>query len=489
MRIASSRRVWISTLALIFVAACSSNQDANSDQEVLGVVSAEVQSADNLITATLKLETWAGGYNGTVTITNNGSTPTSSWLVRIDPGGSSVTNLWSAVAPARPITATFDVKNESYNGSIPAKGSVQFGFSGSGTGTPQILSVSQVGASGGSGSGGGGSGGSSSGGSSSGGATARGGSSSGGTVGAGGSTSRGGSASGGSASGGSGAVSNTGNPFAGASLYVETNSLCAQNAKSDSRLNTICQNPQGDWVGNWSGDPASAVRTLLSAASGKLRTLVAYNIYRRDCGGASSGGAASPAAYRTWIDGFASGIGNSPVAVILEPDALAFNCNNTGNNDSTLAMLKYAVEKIEAQPNAAVYIDAGHPNWISVSETVNRLKQAGIATATGFSLNVSNFYSTDSNISHGRSVAAGVGNKPFVIDTSRNGLTSSGSEWCNPRPRGLGKRPTGNTGQSGVHAFLWVKRPGESDGACNGGPAAGQWYNDYALHLIQNAQL
>jgi endoglucanase len=34
---------------------------------------------------------------------------------------------------------------------------------------------------------------------------------------------------------------------------------------------------------------------------------------------------------------------------------------------------------------------------------------------------------------------------------------------------------------------LWVKRPGESDGSCNGGPAAGQWWRDKALELAGNA--
>ena len=34
-------------------------------------------------------------------------------------------------------------------------------------------------------------------------------------------------------------------------------------------------------------------------------------------------------------------------------------------------------------------------------------------------------------------------------------------------------------------AYLWVKRPGESDGPCNGGPSAGQWWPEYALGLAQ----
>lgn len=36
-------------------------------------------------------------------------------------------------------------------------------------------------------------------------------------------------------------------------------------------------------------------------------------------------------------------------------------------------------------------------------------------------------------------------------------------------------------------AYLWIKPPGESDGACNGGPEAGAWWPEYALGLAQRA--
>jgi endoglucanase len=36
-----------------------------------------------------------------------------------------------------------------------------------------------------------------------------------------------------------------------------------------------------------------------------------------------------------------------------------------------------------------------------------------------------------------------------------------------------------------VHAFLWIKKPGESDGECNGGPKAGQWWTEMAIGLAK----
>jgi endoglucanase len=78
------------------------------------------------------------------------------------------------------------------------------------------------------------------------------------------------------------------------------------------------------------------------------------------------------------------------------------------------------------------------------------------------------------------------GGKHMVIDTSRNGNGSNG-QWCNPTGMALGNIPTTSTDQSLVDAYLWIKAPGESDGTCNGGPAAGSWWLEYALNLASAA--
>jgi endoglucanase len=71
-----------------------------------------------------------------------------------------------------------------------------------------------------------------------------------------------------------------------------------------------------------------------------------------------------------------------------------------------------------------------------------------------------------------------------VIDTSRNG-NGPGDDWCNPGGRAAGQRPTTDTGDPLVDAFLWIKRAGESDGPCNGGPAAGTFWPQYAVGLMR----
>lgn len=292
--------------------------------------------------------------------------------------------------------------------------------------------------------------------------------------------------SGGSGSGGSdggGSVDGS-NPF-GSPLYVDPDSKAASAANSLSGadadlMKKIASSPQAVWI--LGGDPAGAVRSAIDKGGSQLRVLVAYNIFNRDCGNMSSGGAADAAAYKSWIDSFANGIGDDKVVVVLEPDTLAHDCD-----PSRPESLAYAVTALKAKPNAYVYVDAGHSGWVPDGTMASRLKTAGIASADGFSLNVSSFQTTEASIAYGKAISGQVGNKPFIIDTSRNGQGPAGSEWCNPPGRGLGEKPTANTGDPLVHAFFWIKRPGESDGSCNGGPPAGQWFESYALELAKNA--
>src|SRR5207247_721137 len=121
--------------------------------------------------------------------------------------------------------------------------------------------------------------------------------------------------------------------------------------------------------------------------------------------------------------------------------------------------------------------------------TAARLRSAGIGAARGFALNVSNFRSNADSEAYGLAVSTALGGGvPFVIDTSRNGAgPAPGDVWCNPPGRGLGTPPTTDTRRPLVDAYLWVKAPGESDGACNGGPPAGTWWPEYALGLAQRA--
>jgi endoglucanase len=154
--------------------------------------------------------------------------------------------------------------------------------------------------------------------------------------------------------------------------------------------------------------------------------------------------------------------------------------------EERFALIKDAVRVLRHNPNTVVYIDAGHARWIKVPQMAERLKKAGVADAHGFALNVSNYVTTEENAEYGKKLSEAVGGAHFVIDTSRNGAgPAPGDAWCNPFGRKIGQAPTTETGDPLVDAFLWLKRPGESDGTCNGGPEAGKFWLDKALELAR----
>ena len=148
------------------------------------------------------------------------------------------------------------------------------------------------------------------------------------------------------------------------------------------------------------------------------------------------------------------------------------DCLSGDQRQERFDLMSYAVDKLTANPATAVYVDAGHSRWVAADEMANRLNQVGVAKARGFSLNTANFFTTEESMGYGDAISGMTGGKPYVIDTSRNGAGPADGDmyWCNPSGRALGAAPTTDTGNGNVDAFLWVKRPGESDGSCNGGP-------------------
>lgn len=289
------------------------------------------------------------------------------------------------------------------------------------------------------------------------------------------------------------------NALAGATFWVDPYSNAKQTADSwrptrptdAADMDKIAAQPQARWFGNWNTDIYTDVNSAVTmmSASGAWPLLVAYNIPQRDCGGLSGGNSVAPDAYRTWIADFARGIGPRRAVVVLEPDALAaMDCLSSTDQQVRLDLLSYAVQVLAGLGRTLVYIDAGNPQWHTPSEMATRLSHADVAGAAGFSLNVSNFFFDSDNVAYGQSISALTGGKHFIIDSGRNGLgPTADNQWCNPDGRALGTRPTVHTGNPLVDAFLWIKNPGESDGACNGAPAAGTWMPRYALGLAQRA--
>jgi endoglucanase len=286
------------------------------------------------------------------------------------------------------------------------------------------------------------------------------------------------------------------NPLAGQNFYVNPASAAMRAAQSanppNPELNAIANTPQAYWMDQLSTPAVDAKYISAAQAAGTMPILALYGIPHRDCGSFSAGGFGSGAAYESWIDSVAADVGAGPATVILEPDALAMaGCLSGDQRQERYDLIRYAVDTLTANPATAVYVDAGHSRWTSVDEMANRLNQVDVGKARGFSLNTANFYTTDEETGYGEAISGLTNGAHYVVDTSRNGAgpaPDSPLNWCNPSGRALGVPPT--TATSGPHAdaYLWVKRPGESDGSCGqGAPGAGRFSSQFAVDLARNA--
>ena len=127
--------------------ACSS---ASPDDGSANVAEA-LASTDGAVSASISFSDWGAAYNATVTVTNNGSTPTTGWSVTVDSHGSTVNQTWSANSKIAGTSVTFTPL--SWNAAIPPHGSVSFGFSagpGGASNDATLSAVTQTGSSSGS---------------------------------------------------------------------------------------------------------------------------------------------------------------------------------------------------------------------------------------------------------------------------------------------------------------------------------------------------
>ncbi|MDY7541574.1 MULTISPECIES: glycoside hydrolase family 6 protein [unclassified Cryobacterium] len=289
------------------------------------------------------------------------------------------------------------------------------------------------------------------------------------------------------------------NPLATTTFYVNPSSSASQAAAAAAErsgassaeataLNRLADQPAAIWLTpeKYPLDTVGAeVATITDAAvkKGKTAVFVVYGIPNRDCGNFSAGGL-SVLEYPGWVQAIATSLTLREAVVILEPDALslATQCNNV---EERVHEVHTAVDLL-APTRATVYLDAGHSEWIAPSAMAGLLNRSGIASVRGFATNVSNYMDSAAEHTYAQQLSSLTNGAHYVIDTSRNGAGSNG-EWCNPPGRALGVLPSVVTNQGAQDANLWIKQPGESDGTCNGGPTAGDWWNAQALALTRAA--
>ncbi len=70
---------------------------------------------------------WPGGFQGEVSVTNNGSATINGWTVRLTlASGQTIVNLWGGTNTGT--SGAISVRTAPYNGSLGANASTNFGF-------------------------------------------------------------------------------------------------------------------------------------------------------------------------------------------------------------------------------------------------------------------------------------------------------------------------------------------------------------------------
>ncbi|HEX4811498.1 MAG TPA: glycoside hydrolase family 6 protein [Nonomuraea sp.] len=279
-------------------------------------------------------------------------------------------------------------------------------------------------------------------------------------------------------------------------------------------------------------DARAEVERTISAAgrAGGVPVFLVNSMPGSDCRPYDAG---DLAAYQGWLRGIAGQIGGAAAVVVLEPSSLvnvpgSGDCDVPGSAAQRYADLRQAVRTLKTGPNTAVYLDGGQDVWPGAAIMAERLVGAGIDRADGFFVNTAGHHSTDKSVAYGKRLSACVSVRlagggtgcpadvpadpdrmpHFVVDTARNGQGSwaptrhypDPQTWCNAPGRGVGARPTTDTGEDLVDAYLWIARAGSSSGRCRRGtggeedpergvvsPEAGEWWGELALERAKLA--
>lgn len=291
------------------------------------------------------------------------------------------------------------------------------------------------------------------------------------------------------------------NPYDEGAGYADPDSPAAQaaqqaeergDAEAQRVFDRLAGTPQGIWLTPEeypAGQVGGFVSKIVADAdeAGEVPTFVVYGIPNRDCTGGFSGGGLPADQYGPWVQEIADAAadGDFP-AVVVEPDALA-SALACGALEERLRLIGDAVDRL-VEAGITTYLDGGHSNWVEPQELADLLEQVGVDEVRGFATNVSNYQTDEDEKAYAEKLSGILGGAHYLLDSGRNGNGST-DDWCNPPGRAYGTDPAAAPEGDVEHldAYVWVKPAGESDGECNGGPAAGEFWPERALEMAASS--
>ncbi|KAG6299811.1 hypothetical protein E4U45_004305 [Claviceps purpurea] len=360
----------------------------------------------------------------------------------------------------------------------------------------------------------------------------------------------------------SGSAAWKGNPYSGVDIWLNTDYASSIRNRAIPRLagamataaEKVAKTPAFYWMDSLSKTPVmkkmlADIRAANRKGGNYAGQFVVYDLPDRDCAAAASSGEFTirndgVAKYKNYIDTIRKIVlaySDVRIMLIIEPDSLSNMVTNLNiakcskAKSAYLEGVNYALRQLNL-PNVAMYLDAGHAGWLgwpanqdSAAQLFAKVyKDAGSPSSLrGLVTNVANYngwdtatpprYTTGNAIYdekhyiHALSPLLerhGWAGARFITDQGRAGRQPTGqtswSHWCNAKGTGFGLRPSVNTGDALLDAFVWVKPGGESDGtsktssrrydyhcgfedALKPAPEAGEWFHEHFVQLLRNA--
>lgn len=306
-----------------------------------------------------------------------------------------------------------------------------------------------------------------------------------------------------------------GNPLAGARFFVDeewglanrvAHDIRRKNPRAAQALRTIADQPETKRFGTWTDNPRFEIATFLQRAQatdpGAIPLVATYRLKHLSCGGVSDS-PAEVAAYKQWYEAFAQGIGNHPVVLFYEIDALiTAKCLSRAGLAARIDEVSSTIDILSTLPHAVVYVDAGASDAHNARFIAKLLRRVGVDQIQGFFTNSTHQVRTKKEIRYAKTLVRLLGGGPhYVVNTAANGqgplipksrVKSGNSVRCNAPGRGLGPKPTSAVPSSYRHldGLFWIGNPGRSAGKCShiaSAPPTGNFWLEYALELIKHA--
>ncbi|KAG5923449.1 hypothetical protein E4U61_003350 [Claviceps capensis] len=360
----------------------------------------------------------------------------------------------------------------------------------------------------------------------------------------------------------SGSAAWTGNPYSGVDIWLNTDYASSIRNRAIPRLagamataaEKVAKTPAFYWMDSLSKTPVmkkmlADIRAANRKGGNYAGQFVVYDLPDRDCAAAASSGEFTirndgVAKYKNYIDTIRKIVlaySDVRIMLIIEPDSLSNMVTNLNiakcskAKSAYLEGVNYALRQLNL-PNVAMYLDAGHAGWLgwpanqdSAAQLFAKVyKNAGSPSSLrGLVTNVANYNGWDTTTPPRYTTGNAIYDEKhyihalspllerhgwegarFITDQGRAGRQPTGqtswSHWCNAKGTGFGLRPSANTGDALLDAFVWVKPGGESDGtskassrrydyhcgfedALKPAPEAGQWFHEHFVQLLRNA--